>query len=226
MLRRLGAGLLFLGFATAANAATTTTLTTQFNADEGFVTGDTGDVTLSDGGLSVTFSGGQQLNFFNPAAYNVGPAAYLFLNGTLPDIAGDPADPGPATGSSDIGLIDFSIGASSVSFFAANIGNGPFTELSIFAEDDTTVLGTINIFQTSNQLSDGAVATVIDSAAFAGNLIGSIGINLPGPAGNPPYALSIDSLSVTADVAAIPLPAPALLLLGGLAALGAARRYI
>lgn len=228
MIRFLGATAVALVAGTSVQAATTITLTTEFNTDDGFVTGSTEDITLSGGGLSVTFSGGQQQQMFNPAAYNQGPAGFLFLNGTLPDIAGDPNVPGPATGGNiptdpfagDTGLIDFSVGATEVSFFAANLGNGT-PVLTAFGEDDTTILGTFNIFAISNQDSAGAALTVISAGSFAGNLIGSIGIDLPGPAQNAPYALAIDSFSVVAEV---PLPMPALLLLGGLAGLGLARR--
>ena len=55
------------------------TFSTSFNTADNFITGGTAPVTLP-GGL-VTFSGGQQQQGFLGAAYNSGPAAYLFING-------------------------------------------------------------------------------------------------------------------------------------------------
>lgn len=185
--------------------ASPVTVSTQFNTSEGFVTGDFGDQTISNGPLSVTFSGGQQQQSFNLAAYNVNPAAYLWINGTLVDSVGPNAGTNSVSGDGiddDLGLIDFNIGVSEVSFFAANIANGAAAALTFFGVDDVSVLGTILISQESNQLSDGATPTVITSSVFAGQEIGSIGVNLPGPASppNPPYALAIDSFSATAAV--------------------------
>ena len=82
--------------------------------------------------------------------------------------------------------------------------------LNIFGTDDTTLLGTVDITQTSNQAADGAVETMISSATLGG-LIGSIEVDLPGPAANPPYVLAIDTFSASAD---IPEPASAIAILG------------
>lgn len=53
------------------------TISTQFDSGDGFIPGDFGDVTLTGEDFSVTFSGGQQQQFFNGPSYNVGPAAYF-----------------------------------------------------------------------------------------------------------------------------------------------------
>lgn len=200
-------------FAAPAQAAT---ITTQFDTSDGFVTGDFGDVTLTSGSLSVTFSGGQQQQGFDLPSYNVNPAAYMFINGPFTGsfggtVSGDGTD-------DDSGMIDFNIGVVEVSFFAANRGFGAGTTLNIFGVDDTTMLGSISITQTSNQASDGAMLTTITGSDFGG-LIGKIGIDLPGPAGNPPYVLAIDSFS-----ARVPEPGTAALLAAGLLGFGVARR--
>ena len=201
--------------------ASTATISTSFDLDDGFVTGDFGDVTLSAGsGFEVTFSGGQQQQMFDLASYNSVPAGFLFVNGPFTGASGN-----TITGDGiddDSGLIDFSTGASEVSFFAANRANGAATTLNVFATDDVTLLGSVAITQTSNQLSDGAIATVLRASDFGG-AIGSIGIDLPGPVANPPYALAIDSFEVTA----VPIPAPILMMLAaftGLFALPIASR--
>ena len=69
---------MFTALTFAANLNAQTVVTTEFGLDDGFITGGTGDVEVD--GL-VTFSGGQQQQGFLGAAYNNGPAAYLFING-------------------------------------------------------------------------------------------------------------------------------------------------
>ena len=185
-------------FYSSSALASTFTVETSFNSSDGFITGDFNDVTVSDGLLDVTFSGGQQQQMFDLQSYNSNPAGYLFINGQggFQGSSGNTADP---TG--DTGLIDFNLGVSEVSFFAANRGNGPAVTLNILGVDDMTILETILITQDSNQPADGAVPTMI-SASDVGGLIGSIAIDLPGPATppNPPYVLAIDSFSATASV--------------------------
>lgn len=190
-------------------AAYANTITTSFNTGDGFVTGDTNPATLTNGVFSATFSGGQQQQGLDLPSYHTNPAGYLFINGLLNGVSG----------SNDTGLIDFNIGVTEVSFFAANRGQGAGVALNIFGVDDTTLLDTIFITQTSNQDADGAFPTTLNSLVL-GALIGSIGIDLPGPAGNPPYVLAIDDFSVTA----VPLPAALPLFLAGLAGLGFFRR--
>jgi hypothetical protein len=201
----------FSAFGAAALA--TSTISTEFDTSDGFVTGDFGDVTLAHGTFSVTFSGGQQQQGFDGPSYSAPPAAYMFINGLFAGsfgntVAGDGVN-------DDAGLIDFDIGAREVSFFAANRGNGAGVTLNIFGVDDTTLLDTIVITQTSNLVADGAVMTVLSASALGG-FIGSIAIDLPGPAGAPPYVLAVDSFSATA----IPVPAALPLFLAGLAGLG------
>ena len=198
-------------------------ISTQFNTSDGFVTGDFNPVTLTNGGLSVTFAGGQQLQGFDLPSYNTNPAGYLFINGPFTGSFGSTVsgDGGAVDGiNDDLGLIDFNTGVATVSFFAANRANGGGVTLNVFGVDDTTLLGTVFITQTSNQSSDGASLTTITSAAFGGS-IGSIGIDLPGPAGNPPYVLAIDNFSVRT---AIPEPVTASLSLMGLGVLSIAAR--
>lgn len=70
-----------------------------------------------------------------------------------------------------------------------------------------------------NRDADGAVLTTLRSAVL-GALIGGVGIDFPGPAGNPPYVLAIDDFSATA----VPPPAALPLFLAGLAGLAVFRR--
>ena len=70
---------MFMALTLATNLNAQTTFNTEFNTSDGFVTGGTGDVVVGNG--LITFSGGQQQESFLGAAYNNGPAAYLFVNG-------------------------------------------------------------------------------------------------------------------------------------------------
>lgn len=217
----LGASLLCFALASPSFASP---ISTQFNDTDGFITGDTDPVTLTNGALSVTFSGGQQQQMFDAESYNVAPAAYLFINGTFTGASGNDASGDGVD--DDTGLIDFNIGVLEVSFFGANRGNGDAVELTIFGVDDVTELSTETITQTSNPT--GAPTTI--TAADVGAPIGSIGIDLPGPNMMPPYVFAIDTFSVVDEeepvVVPNPIPEPgAAILLGmGLLALGASRR--
>jgi len=215
-----------------ATSAQATTITTGFNTSDGFITGDTSPVSVD----FVTFSGGQQQQMFDPASYAQGPAGYLFVNGG-PGFIGGGAANNTAASTGDTGLIDFAgAGVSDVSFFAANRGFGAATTLTVFGSDDTTVLGTLLVTSNNNNASlTGTADTapqfagrtlttpqLISLAAsdFGGAVIGSILVDLPGPAGRPPYVLAIDNFFASA----VPLPGAAIFLLTGLAGAAAARR--
>ena len=197
-------------------SAYASTISTEFNLSDGFVTGGFAPVTLASpsGSFTTTFSGGQQQQMFDGPSYNNGPAGFLFVNGTFTGASGNSVAGDGVT--DDAGLIDFSgAGVTNVSFFAANRANGPATTLNIFGVDDTTLLGSILVANTVNQ-GPGSALTVIDSANFGGALIGSIGIDLPGPVMNPPYVLAIDNFSATA----VPIPAALPLFISAIAGLG------
>lgn len=223
----LSIGMVLAAVSIVPAAATPVVVETEFNTSDGFITGgvaaNPGDpipvvagsfdpVTLD--GL-VTFAGGQQQQMFNGPSYNNGPAGFLFINSGV-GFTGTSGD--TAAGTGDTGLIDFGgLGASSVSFFGANQGNGPATALTILGVDDTTVLGTVSVSSSSlTQLT-------FLASDFAGQLIGAIAINLPGPASpvNPPYVFAIDTFAATIET---PLPGAAVLLLTGLAGFSATQR--
>ena len=187
-------------------------ITTEFDTSDGFVTGDTGDVTLTDGaGFEVTFSGGQQQQMFDGPSYNNGPAADLFINDGPGDAGFDGANPntGPATGdgiNDDIGNILFNVGASSVSFFAANRANGASSTVNVFGLDGALL--------TSAPIPNGAAGDNLFTftADDLGAGIGRIEFDLAGPAANPPYVVAVDSFTVQA-------PEPGMLSLFGAFAL-------
>ena len=209
--RGLLAALLLYGF--VAMPAAAMTITTEFETSDGFSTGGTADVTIADGSFAVTFSGGQQQQMFDGPSYNNGPAGYLFINGGggFMGTSGRTANP---TG--DGGLIDFTGGAMSVSFFAANRANGAATTLRVFGTDDSTLLGEVLV---TERVQSPASQILLDAASLGG-LIGSIEIDLPGPAMNPPYALAIDTFSATAPV---PEPSAALVFALGCVVVGRSR---
>ena len=183
--------------AVGCTISTNPSISTSFNTTDGFITGDTAPVTLSDGSLTATFSGGQQQQMFDGPSYNSGPAGYLFVNGGT-GFTGTSGNTAASTGDAT-GLIDFNQGVSEISFFAANRANGAQGTINVFAEDDVTLLGSVPVIQTENTEASGAVATVISSADFAGQLIGSIGFDNAGPASpvNPPYVIAIDSFTAS-----------------------------
>lgn len=186
-------------------------VSTSFDTSDGFVTGDSSDVTLSNGPFDVTFSGGQQQQGFDLPSYNSNPAAFLVINGTFAGSFG-----GTATGSSDIATIDFNLGVTDVSFFAAIRGLGASSTIRVFGIDDTTLLTTASITQTNIQPSASPTLTSFSSSAL-GAVIGSIEIDNAGPAGNPPYVTAIDTFSARA----VPEPSTLVLLaIGGVSLVG------
>jgi len=208
--------------ALSAGSAFATTVATEFNTSDGFTTGlDNQTVTVDS---LVTFSGGQQQQMFGGGNYNVGPAGLLFIN-TGPGNPGQgfsQTNAGGVTqeifGTGDGGSINFlGQGATTVSFFAANRANGGLGTASgapiftVFGIDGTTILDTIDVQTGALGGNDATFLIDLDSANFSQN-IGSIVLDLPGPAGAPPYVVAIDSF--TADVA---VPEPSAALLSGLA---------
>ena len=193
---------MFTALTFAANLNAQTVVTTEFGLDDDFITGGTGDVEVDE---LVTFSGGQQQQGFLGAAYNNGPAAYLFING------GGGFNGASSTG--DTGNIFFGGGgATAVSFHAANLANGPATEFTAFDADDVEIE---SLFTQVSALNGNDPLEVLSFNAVGGRNIFRIEANLPGPNTNPPYAATIDTFSATI-AAAVPEPSSVTLL--GLAA--------
>ncbi len=203
--------IILLTLTLAASPSGATTIFTEFNTQDGFVTGFLGPSILSDssGMPAVVFGGGQQQQGFFGPAYNQGPAAYIFNNGGFNGIL--------STG--DTGLIGIlGNGATQVSFHAADLGNGPATSFTAIGTDGS-VLGTA--LTQVDTLGGDDPAEVIEFFASGSINIAAIEVNLPGPASNPPYAASIDSFSATL---AVPEPSSVLLTALGLMAVASRRR--
>ena len=202
---------MFMALTLATNLNAQTTFNTEFNTSDGFVTGGTGNVVVGNG--LITFSCGQQQQGFLGAAYNNGPAAYLFVNG-------DGGFNGAAS-TGDTGNIFFGGGgASAVSFHAADLANGPST---IFTSFDASG-NPLQFLQTQvDSLSGSDPNEILNFTSIGGQNIFRIEANLPGPVDSPPYAASIDTFSATLAVAAVPEPS-SLALLGLAATCGLLRR--
>ena len=183
------------------------TISTSFSQADGFTTGSTTDVVLGDATFSATFSGGQQEQSFDGPSYNSGPEAYFFINGNFTGSFGR-----SVADSTDMGTVDFSVGVTELSFYAADRANGT-PSFRILGLDDQ-VLDTALITGTSNRASDGAIPFSFSSSDL-GALIGGIEFDNAGPAGRPPYVIAIDSFSATA------VPEPTTMAIGLLATLGA-----
>lgn len=186
----------------AANLNAQVIVSTEFNTSDGFVTGGTADVVVD--GL-VTFSGGQQEQMFLGAAYNNGPAGYLFING-----AGG-FNGAPSTG--DTGDIFFGgLGATNVSFHAANLANGPSTVFTSF-DVNGNVLQALSTQVSTLNGNPGDAGEILTFNTIGGQNIFRIEADLPGPVANPPYAAAIDTFSATVAV-----PEPSSLTFLGIAA--------
>ena len=191
-----------------SNVNAQSSLSTSFDRAT-FATGSTASVSISDGPLSALFDGGFQEQSFHGPAYNAGPDAYFFLNGTFTGGFGR-----AATGTTDVGSVDFNTGVDSLSFFAQRLGNGT-PSFRVLGVDDATVLASGSI--TANSNSSAASSFTFDSSALGGQ-IGSIEFDNAGPAGNPPYGIDIDSFSASTNAVPEPGSAAAIMLtLGGFA---------
>lgn len=182
-----------LGLALVASVAVNSAMaqsvvSTQFNTSDGFATGALNPGTsISSGDFSAIFTDGQQQQSFDGQSYNVGPAGFLYING------GAGFQGAASTG--DTGVINFGQGATEVSFFGANRANGGGVTVEAL-DTSGAVLGSTVITQTNIQAGVNPALTTFNAASLGG-LIGSLRVDLPGPAANPPYALAIDTFSAT-----------------------------
>ena len=181
--------------ALSSSACLATTITTEFNRSEGFITGLPIPTSLSDseGVDLVTFAGGQQQQSFFGAAYNQGPDAFIFnnagFNGIIP------------TG--DTGFIGFlGGGATEVSFHAASLLGDP-TSFTAFGTDGS-VLGSALTQVTS--LRGNNPLEIISFSSVGGINIAGIEVNLPSLTGGGPAAATIDTFSADIAPAAVPEP--------------------
>ena len=201
----------------SVSVAQATTVMTEFETSDGFITGPINGAAAATGAFApvtvgnlVTFSGGQQQQGFDGPSYNNGPAAYLFVNSGNTTFAGTTGNTitGGANNSDNGGLIQIlGQGATSVSFFAADRANGTQSTFDVFGVDGGILQE--NVIIPSGNVSDNFFSF---DALTLGENIGSISFDLPGPASNPPYVLSIDTFS--AEVA---VPEPSSAFLAGLA---------
>ena len=203
-----------MAFTLAANL-NAQTVSTEFNTEDGFVTGDLSDQVLD--GL-VTFFRGQQQQMFLEGAYNNGPAAFLFINGA----GGLDSNGGQnAFSTGEGGAILFGGGgATAVSFHAANLANGPATSFTSFDVNGVQIETLLTQVSSLNTIP-GDAGEILSFSALGGVNIGRIDVGLPGGIANPPYAASIDTFSAT--FSAVPEPS-SLGFLGLAAACGFLRR--
>lgn len=210
MMKIVAAVLLCLGCASVGGADT---ISTSFSVADGFTSRSFDPVTLTEGNFSATFDGGFREASFDGPAYNTGPDAYFFLNGS--NFTGS-FNTRPISSSTDVGTVDFNIGVTELSFFAVDRANGT-PSLRILGVDGS-VLASELITETNNR---NAAAQFSFSSSDLGALIGGIEFDNAGPAGNPPYVIAIDTFSATA----VPEPTSfALMALFGATTLGVRRR--
>ncbi|MEM1109817.1 MAG: PEP-CTERM sorting domain-containing protein [Planctomycetota bacterium] len=179
---------------------------TGFDTADGFVTGPINgdapaagafdDVSLSSGDLQVTFSGGQQQQFFDGPSYQAGGTGFLFVNtgggsAVFTGTSGNTITGGANNGDQN-GAISFSQGVTEVSFFGADRANGAATTIDIFDTSGGLLLEDFEI--ESGSVGDQQFSF---SSRELGGLIGEITFDLPGPAANPPYVAAIDTFSAT-----------------------------
>lgn len=203
--------------ALTAISASATTISTSFARADGFTSGVAGDVVLTNGTFSATFSGGVQEQSFDGPAYNAGPEAFFFVNAGATGTYTGSFGVRPLAGNVDVGTISFNTGVSSLSFFAADRANG--TPTFRLLDIDGAILTTESITGTSNRTTAGATPFEFSSSDFGGALFGSIEFDNAGPNANPPYVIAIDSFTATS----VPEPSTALLAALGLLA-GISRR--
>lgn len=168
------------------------TITTGFD-NATFPTGSMAAVTIPNvsSSFTATFSGGQQQQMFDGPSYNMGNDAYLFINGTFNGVSD----------STDVGSIVLSMGATTVSFYAANRANGNTATYRVL-DVNGVQLDSQPITATSNQPGSGGLVQL--SSATLGGLIGSIEFDNAGPAPtpNPPYVIAIDSFTAVPEPSA------------------------
>lgn len=180
-----------MALAATVGAAQAGIISTDFN-DPDPPLGST-EFTVGSGLKQATFTGGQTVFRGNPDFYASPPHAWL--------IAG-----AGAGGAGAVGVIDFLIDATMVSFFAINAGNGQATVQ--FLDAAGAILNTQTV--TASIMSDPAAFI-----SFSGGGIRQVRIVNPGPASPPapPYETFIDNF--TAEI-----PAPGTLALMGLGLVG------
>ena len=157
------------------------------------------EFTVGSGLKQATFTGGETVFRGDPDLYASPPNAWL--------IAG-----AGAGGAGAVGVIDFLIDATMVSFFAINAANGQATVQ--FLDASGAILNTQTV--TASVMSDPAA-----QISFSGGGIRQVRIINPGPASPPapPYETFIDNFT-----AEIPTPGTVALMGLGLIGIGLVRR--
>ncbi len=195
-----------LGLLTAGvSTAQAFTVATDFD-DASAIPSGTEFITLTDGPLQATFSGGVRQAGVLAAAYNTFPGAYLIINAGGAGLGGVESQFGSTLASAltpddvnnDVATIDFNIGVEEVSFAIAEIGVGAGSTVRFFGVDDSTELGSVFVAGTADNSAEPLAFSAVGD--FGGELIGSIEIDNPGPAGNPVYFTTLDTFSASTTV--------------------------